>query len=74
MIAAGRRKPMSWASTIHGVQLFESKGAAMGCSSPHPHGQVWASSFAERGRTRRRLQHAYFRERLPLLLDYAQRE
>jgi UDPglucose--hexose-1-phosphate uridylyltransferase len=27
------------------VQLFENKGAVMGCSSPHPHGQVWASDF-----------------------------
>ena len=26
------------------VQVFENKGAAMGCSNPHPHGQVWASS------------------------------
>ncbi|MGS0826588.1 UDP-glucose--hexose-1-phosphate uridylyltransferase [Shewanella sp. 0m-8] len=24
------------------VQVFENKGAAMGCSNPHPHGQVWA--------------------------------
>ncbi len=23
------------------VQVFENKGAAMGCSNPHPHGQVW---------------------------------
>ena len=27
------------------VQLFENKGAVMGCSNPHPHGQIWASSF-----------------------------
>jgi UDPglucose--hexose-1-phosphate uridylyltransferase len=27
------------------VQLFENKGAAMGCSNPHPHGQVWATSY-----------------------------
>ncbi len=27
------------------VQLFENKGAMMGCSSPHPHGQVWAGDF-----------------------------
>lgn len=27
------------------VQVFENKGAMMGCSSPHPHGQVWATSF-----------------------------
>jgi UDPglucose--hexose-1-phosphate uridylyltransferase len=26
------------------IQLFENKGAAMGCSNPHPHGQLWASS------------------------------
>ena len=26
------------------VQVFENKGALMGCSSPHPHGQVWATS------------------------------
>ncbi len=36
------------------VQVFENKGAAMGCSNPHPHGQVWANSFlpneAEPGR------------------------
>jgi galactose-1-phosphate uridylyltransferase (family 1) len=27
------------------VQVFENKGAAMGCSNPHPHGQIWANSF-----------------------------
>ncbi len=27
------------------VQLFENKGAIMGCSNPHPHGQIWASDF-----------------------------
>lgn len=26
------------------VQIFENKGAAMGMSSPHPHGQIWAMS------------------------------
>jgi len=25
------------------VQIFENKGAMMGCSNPHPHGQIWAS-------------------------------
>ncbi|KAJ7074417.1 galactose-1-phosphate uridyl transferase [Mycena amicta] len=24
------------------VQIFENKGAMMGCSNPHPHGQVWS--------------------------------
>lgn len=27
------------------VQIFENKGASMGCSNPHPHCQIWASSF-----------------------------
>jgi UDPglucose--hexose-1-phosphate uridylyltransferase len=26
------------------VQIFENRGAAMGASNPHPHGQIWASS------------------------------
>jgi UDPglucose--hexose-1-phosphate uridylyltransferase len=26
------------------VQVFENKGAIMGCSNPHPHGQIWACS------------------------------
>lgn len=27
---------------INWVQIFENKGAIMGCSNPHPHGQIWA--------------------------------
>jgi UDPglucose--hexose-1-phosphate uridylyltransferase len=26
------------------VQIFENKGAMMGCSNPHPHGQAWSMS------------------------------
>jgi len=26
------------------VQVFENKGQMMGCSNPHPHGQIWAGS------------------------------
>ncbi|KAG6845037.1 hypothetical protein H0H87_001374 [Tephrocybe sp. NHM501043] len=26
------------------VQIFENKGSIMGCSNPHPHGQVWSMS------------------------------
>lgn len=29
---------------IRYIQVFENKGAIMGCSNPHPHGQIWASS------------------------------
>ncbi len=27
---------------INYVQIFENRGAVMGCSNPHPHGQIWA--------------------------------
>lgn len=28
---------------INYVQIFENKGAMMGCSNPHPHGQIWST-------------------------------
>lgn len=28
--------------TYKWVQIFENKGSVMGCSNPHPHGQIWA--------------------------------
>ncbi len=30
-------------SHINSVQIFENRGAMMGCSNPHPHGQIWAN-------------------------------
>lgn len=30
---------------IRYVQVFENKGAMMGCSNPHPHSQIWATSY-----------------------------
>jgi UDPglucose--hexose-1-phosphate uridylyltransferase len=58
------------------VQVFENKGAVMGCSNPHPHGQIWATSFLpDLPATEDAQQRAYFaREGRPLLLDYAERE
>lgn len=58
------------------VQVFENKGAAMGCSNPHPHGQVWANSFLPNEAEREdRLQKAYYAENgSPMLVDYTQRE
>ncbi len=29
---------------INYVQIFENKGAVMGCSNPHPHGQIWSQT------------------------------
>jgi UDPglucose--hexose-1-phosphate uridylyltransferase len=63
-------------ATYRWVQVFENKGAVMGCSNPHPHGQVWASSFlpslpTAEGRHQREYFSAHGR---PLLLDVAERE
>lgn len=30
--------------SIKYIQIFENKGELMGCSNPHPHGQIWSSS------------------------------
>ena len=52
------------------VQIFENKGAMMGASSPHPHGQVWASDFVpDAVETEDRHQRAWLAERGELLLD-----
>lgn len=29
---------------VNYVQIFENRGLMMGCSNPHPHGQIWATS------------------------------
>lgn len=58
------------------VQIFENKGAAMGCSNPHPHGQIWANSFLPNEVAREdQTQRAYFEKHgSVMLVDYAQRE
>jgi len=33
------------AQTYECVHVFENKGAMMGCSQPHPHGQIWAHDY-----------------------------
>lgn len=35
-------KELGYNDFINHVQIFENKGAAMGCSNPHPHCQIWA--------------------------------
>lgn len=58
------------------VQVFENKGAVMGCSNPHPHGQVWAQSqlptLVQKADTNQR---AFFQQHgVKMLLDYAHKE
>lgn len=58
------------------VQAFENKGEAMGCSQPHPHGQIWANSFLpnEIATKERNLLKYYQQYGSNLLLDYVQAE
>ncbi len=58
------------------VQIFENKGAAMGCSNPHPHGQIWANSFLPNEVQREdEAQRKYWQQHgSVLLVDYVQRE
>jgi len=58
------------------VQIFENKGAMMGCSNPHPHCQIWASSFLPNEATAKdKNMLEYKKERKSvMLLDYAQQE
>lgn len=58
------------------VQLFENKGAVMGCSNPHPHGQVWANSFLpNEARKEDENQKKWLAEKgTNLLVEYARRE
>ncbi len=61
---------------IHYVQVFENKGALMGCSNPHPHSQVWATEHipVEPAKELER-QQAYFNANdRTLLSDYLQEE
>jgi len=57
---------------IHHVQIFENKGAVMGCSNPHPHGQIWAQESIPVEPWKKHVhQHDfYFKNHRTLLEDY----
>ncbi|MDD9858573.1 MAG: UDP-glucose--hexose-1-phosphate uridylyltransferase [Gammaproteobacteria bacterium] len=45
VVAAWRAQYADLIGAHRWVQIFENKGAMMGCSNPHPHGQIWAGDF-----------------------------
>ena len=61
---------------INHVQIFENKGSLMGCSNPHPHGQIWAqNSIPEEVRKKCDHQLAYYQGKESSLLgDYLKQE
>jgi UDPglucose--hexose-1-phosphate uridylyltransferase len=59
------------------MQIFENKGAAMGCSNPHPHCQIWTTSTMPEEPGIEAVQMAKYREEhggRHLLADYAELE
>jgi UDPglucose--hexose-1-phosphate uridylyltransferase len=58
------------------VQIFENKGAAMGASNPHPHGQIWAQQSVplEPARETERMREHHARHGRTLLSDYVKLE
>ncbi len=57
------------------IQVFENKGEIMGCSQPHPHGQIWASDLPnEIARKDHFLAQYYQRHDRNLLIDYIKAE
>jgi len=61
---------------INHVQIFENKGAVMGCSNPHPHGQIWSQSSLPTNveKTQANLKKYYEANGRSLLADYLAEE
>ncbi len=69
-------KTLGAISNINYVQIFENKGAVMGCSNPHPHGQIWSQSTlpneVEKKESQQRIYYNKFGS--SLLVDYLKKE
>jgi len=61
---------------INHVQIFENKGAMMGNSNPHPHGQIWAQESIPRepAKELQQFKRYYSKRRRSLLADYLKLE
>ncbi|NMH88821.1 UDP-glucose--hexose-1-phosphate uridylyltransferase [Flavivirga algicola] len=69
-------KELSENPNINYVQIFENKGAVMGCSNPHPHGQIWSQSTLPNEVDKKNTQQlAYYnKNKRSLLGDYLAQE
>lgn len=76
VIAAQAEQVAELSQRFPWVQVFENKGAQMGCSNPHPHGQIWAVSELpnEAIITDQHLKKYYEQHQHNLLIEYAQKE
>lgn len=69
-------RELSLREDISYVQIFENKGSVMGCSNPHPHGQIWAQSSipVEPSKESLKFKDYYNRHGRTLLEDYISKE
>ncbi|MGH6697268.1 UDP-glucose--hexose-1-phosphate uridylyltransferase [Sphingopyxis sp.] len=56
------------------VQIFENRGEMMGCSNPHPHGQVWATRHVPDEIAREEAGQRGWAGARPMLTELAERE
>lgn len=61
---------------INYVQIFENKGQVMGCSNPHPHGQIWAQESIpdEPAKKQQNFSRYFLEQGRSMLNDYLQEE
>lgn len=61
---------------INYVQIFENKGEIMGCSNPHPHGQIWSQSSLPNEVVKKNTNQLnyFFDQQSSLLKDYLNQE
>lgn len=76
VIEVWQQQAQALGQTYRWVQIFENKGAVMGCSNPHPHGQIWAGDFLpDLPQKADTAQKNYFQQHgKPLLQDYVNEE
>lgn len=69
-------KELSEKEFINSVQIFENRGETMGCSNPHPHGQIWAQETipVEIEKKTANLLTYYHQHKTSLLEDYIRQE
>ena len=65
-------RELSQINNVKYIQIFENKGEIMGCSNPHPHGQIWASSEVPNEISKETIQQEkyYLKNGRSLLSDY----
>ncbi len=69
-------KTLGGRDDLASVQIFENRGEIMGCSNPHPHGQIWATRHLPNEmakETHAQAQYLIAHGR-PLLVDYLAQE